>query len=62
MANKMNQLRAPDAEIVKHVIERGKMLERRQKLVESLRGTPGLKGYQAELLEWLESVKERANG
>jgi hypothetical protein len=62
MASKMNQLRALDAEIVHHVIARGKMLEKRETLVMSLRGTPELEGYQAELTEWLESVKGESNG
>lgn len=53
---KINQLRAMDAEIVKHVIERGKMFEKREKLVAQLRGNPDLKSYHAELVEWFDSI------
>lgn len=56
MAVTVNQLRVIDAEIVKHVIERGKMFEKREKLVAQLRGNPDLKSYQAELEEWFNSI------
>lgn len=62
MPSKMSQLRALDAQIVQHVIERGKMFDKREQLVKSLLGTPELKGYQAELAEWLEAVKGGPNG
>ena len=64
MPSKISQLRALDAEIVHHVIARGKMFEKRERLVNSLMGTPELHDYHAELTEWFKSVqaKESDNG
>jgi hypothetical protein len=62
MPSKISRLRAIDAEIIRHFIERGKMLEKREQLVKSLRGTPELEGYEAELAEWLASIQSKGPG
>ncbi len=56
-ASKVNKLRVIDAQIIRHIVDRGLMLEKRAKLVEELKGTPELATYQAEIGEWLETVK-----
>jgi hypothetical protein len=59
MSSRISQLRAIDAEIIRHVLERGKMLEKRAKLVASLKGSPELEGYEDELTEWLASMQSK---
>lgn len=56
MPSKMSQLRAVDTEIVQHVIDRGKLWEKRKRIIQSLAGSDELGCYQAELKEWLEEV------
>lgn len=57
-AYKMSQLRELDCAIVRHVIERGKMMEKREKLLNALRGTNELDAYSSELGEWLETMRK----
>lgn len=56
MTSKISQLRAIDAQIVQHVIDRGKLWEKRERIAQSLAGSSELSDYQAELAEWLTSM------
>lgn len=49
----VDQLRAIDAEILQHVIERGKLWAKRQRILNSIELCDDLSCYQAELKEWL---------
>lgn len=56
MASPIEKLREIDAQIVQHVIERGKLWAKRGKLVEQLQGSEALKTYHAELTEWFNEI------
>lgn len=62
MTYKINQLRAVDAEIIQHVVERGKLWEKRKRIAQSLVGSAELADYQAELAEWLSEMSDRSEG
>lgn len=51
--NTVSQLRVLDAEILHHVIERGKLWEKRKRLVNLLGESAELSDYHSELKEWL---------
>lgn len=59
MASAIEKLRQVDAEIVTHVIERGKLWEKRKKLVQQLSGSSDLETYHAELTEWFHEIGVR---
>ena len=61
MTSRIARLRQVDAEIVSHVIERGRLWEKRNKLVEQLRGSSELETYLAELTEWFNEVTPPTN-
>lgn len=52
----IQKLRELDAEIVSHVIERGKLWDKRKKLVAALQGSADLATYHVELTEWFSEV------
>jgi len=56
MTSKIEKLRQIDAEIVSHVIDRGRLWEKRRKIVEALQGNPELATYHAELSEWFSEI------
>jgi hypothetical protein len=61
--SKVEQLRVIDAEIVQHVLARGKLWEKRKKILQSIPAeSEELKSYQAELQEWLEAMSNDSKG
>lgn len=62
MASTMEKLRELDAQIVSHVIERGKLWDKRKKLVEQLQGSEDLKTYYTELTEWFNEIGMKHHG
>lgn len=61
--SKVEQLRVIDAEIVEHVLARGKLWDKRKKIVESIPSdSEELNSYQAELREWLENMSNNSKG
>lgn len=60
--SKINQLRQVDAEIIEHVIARGKLWEKRRRLVQIIGECPELTDYQNELKEWLDEMTTQSKG
>lgn len=61
--SKIEQLRVIDAEIVRHVLDRGKLWEKRKKIAQSIPpDSEELKSYQAELQEWLGAMSDDSTG
>lgn len=58
----VDKLRLIDAEILQHVIARGKLWEKRKKIIKSISASSELSNYQAELAEWLEEMKTQPEG
>jgi len=56
MSSAIEKLRELDAQIVQHVIDRGKLWEKRKALVAKLQGSDDIKTYHAELTEWFNEI------